>query len=114
MPDSEIIRSAFQRAGNDVHFLHVTQDRQIVIARTTKGAFSDVVTPLPMLLVHLCVSGGGPLRHSSNLVQIEEDVSPGAIGVIPPGSKGTGHWALATDDRDNDCHIRGCGNREFW
>ncbi|MEM7732114.1 MAG: AraC family transcriptional regulator [Pseudomonadota bacterium] len=95
-PDPDTVRSALESAGNDVHFVHVTKDRKIVIARTTKGAFSDAVVPLPMLLVHMCVTGGGPLRHSSTFVHIEEDISAGAIGVIPPGSKGEGHWPQMT------------------
>jgi AraC-like DNA-binding protein len=85
-----------ESAGQDVHFLHVTQDRKVMICRTSNTAYSDDVCPLPVLLVHLCVIGGGRLRHSSNLQQIEGRIVPGAIGVVAPGSKGKGHWPEMT------------------
>ncbi|MEM9332144.1 MAG: AraC family transcriptional regulator [Pseudomonadota bacterium] len=88
----EILRTKLESMGQEVHFVHVTQDQQVIIYRSRNVAFSDAIQPLPWLLVHLCVSGGGPLRHTSNFVQIEEEIAPGAIGVIPPGAKGTGHW----------------------
>lgn len=92
----EIIRAKLEDSGKDVHFLRVTQDRQVMICRTTNTAYSDVVHPLPFLFVHLCIDGGGSVRRFTNLHQLDANISPGAIGALPPGSKGTGHWPEMT------------------
>lgn len=96
IPSPDTLRSKLEASGTDVHFMRVTQDRQVMVCRTTSMAHSDEVYPVPYLFVHLCTDGGGALRRVINLTPMEVDVYPGAIGALPPGSKGTGHWPEMT------------------
>lgn len=93
---SDHIRAKLESAGMEVHFVYVTQDQQVMVSRVSHRAYSDVLLPLPALFVHLCIDGGGSVRHDTNLQKFDVEISPGAIGVVPPGSKGSGYWPEMT------------------
>lgn len=96
LSSSDTVRTKLESTGLEVHFVYVTQDRQVMVCRTSHKAFSDALLPLPALFVHLCISGGGPVYHDTNLQKFDVEISPGAIGIVPPGSKGSGHWPEMT------------------
>lgn len=89
---SSAIRAKLEEDGKDVHFLHVTQDRQALICDCTYPAYSDDIIPIPLMFLHLCLEGGGQMRVETNLQSVVGDVSPGDIGILAPNSKGSGTW----------------------
>lgn len=86
------IRAKMEESGKVVHFLHVTQDKQAVICDCSYTAYSQEILPVPLLVLHLCVEGGGPMRVETNLQTVIDEVAPGSIGIVPPNSKGSGAW----------------------
>ena len=44
------------------------------------------------MFVTLCISGGGKVRQKAGLQELNCDVGPGDIGVVPPRSSGAGQW----------------------
>lgn len=96
IPSSNFIRAKMEESGKDLHFLHVTQDRQAMICRATHTDYSDEITPTPFLFLHMCFDGGGQMHMETNLQTIKGSVSPGGIGIVPPNSRGSGTWPAMT------------------
>ncbi|MEO0370589.1 MAG: AraC family transcriptional regulator [Pseudomonadota bacterium] len=92
----DVIRAKLEDSGKRAHFLHVTQDGQVMICRASNSASGEDIMPLPLLFLHLCLQGGGPIRIETNLQTIHGEVAPGSIGVIPPNSIGSGTWPEMT------------------
>lgn len=96
IPDAHFLRDKLEESGKQVHFLRVTQDGQVMICCCTHDRIEDTLDPIPILMVHLCVGGGGICKFKSDVQTINDDLRPGSIGIIPPNSQIVGSWPKMT------------------
>lgn len=86
---ADIAREHLRNMNADVHALHMTSKRQVIVYHTTSPAQKGRIRDIPALFVGLCVSGGGVLRQTSPLQSLEVDVTLGCICVTPPNTRGS-------------------------
>ncbi|MEL6574132.1 MAG: hypothetical protein AAFQ64_21005, partial [Pseudomonadota bacterium] len=85
---ADIARAHLERLNAEVHGLHVTSDRNVIVYHATFPAQTGQIRDIPALFATLCVSGFGSLRQTSALQNLEVDMTPGCICVTPPNTKG--------------------------
>lgn len=85
---AEIARAHLERLNAEIHSLHVTSDRNVIVYHATFPAQTGQIRDIPALFAVLCVSGFGVLRQTSALQKLDIEMTPGCICVTPPNTKG--------------------------
>ncbi|MEM9331375.1 MAG: AraC family transcriptional regulator [Pseudomonadota bacterium] len=92
IPSSEMVREELVNNGAEVHSVHVSANRSIVVYDASYGAHKGEVPNIPVLFAMLCVGGGGRVVQKTNLQHIDAQIDQGSIGIVPPNSAGFGQW----------------------
>ena len=85
---ADMARAHLMHMNADVHALHVTADRNVIVYHISTPEQAGTIRDIPALFVGLCVSGGGVLTQTSALQNLEIEVGPGSICVTPPNTQG--------------------------
>lgn len=87
-----MVRQRLSGAGCDVEHVHVTSDLSAMVYRANYLQQTAPVRSIPALFVSLVMSGGGRMRQTTDLQDLDMIIGPGDIGVAPPNAKGTAEW----------------------
>ena len=85
---ADIARMHLQNMDAEIHSLHLTSDRNVIIYHATFPRQTGRIRDVPALFAVLCVSGFGTLRQKSALQDLEIELKPGAICITPPNTQG--------------------------
>lgn len=85
---ADIARAHLHNMSAEVHALHVTSDRNVIVYHATFPGQIGRIRDIPVLFAVLCVSGFGILRQKSALQDLEVELEPGDICVTPPNTHG--------------------------
>ncbi|MEL7252767.1 MAG: AraC family transcriptional regulator [Pseudomonadota bacterium] len=93
---ADIARQRLESAGAEIHYLQAARDRKTILFRATYTPHENVLRSIPALFVTLCIEGGGRVWQKAGLQEIDCEVAPGDIAIVPPKSNGFGRYPEIT------------------